>query len=192
MHEMALFSNTGLNFTESLGEGETLNRYFRYFGVFDNLNIRRMDTDAFEKISFRDDPAEYPFAQGKSNFIERLSAFFPAERQNLTNYVELLEKVCNSFPLYSLKEYDNDPGKQQYLTTSAYDFLKKVTPNVKLQNILAGTNSLYAGVEDSTPLYVHALICYSFMTSAWRLVDGSSQLGCQVIPENRRIWRRDL
>ncbi|MBK6344746.1 MAG: NAD(P)/FAD-dependent oxidoreductase [Bacteroidales bacterium] len=172
--------NTGLNFTESLGEGETLNRYFKYFGVFDKLNIRRMDMDAFEKISFTGDPVEYPFAQGKQNFVERLSACFPGERQNLTAYVELMEKACNSFPLFSLSESPDDSGKHQYLTTSAYDTLKGVTTNHKLQQVLAGTNSLYAGVEDSTPFYVHALICYSFMTSAWRLVDGSSQLAVQL------------
>ncbi|MFH1121599.1 MAG: NAD(P)/FAD-dependent oxidoreductase [Bacteroidota bacterium] len=172
--------NTGLNFTESLGEGETLNRYFKYFGVFDKLRIRRMDIDAFEKISFEGDPAEYPFAQGKYNFIERLSAHFPGERQNLTSYVELMESACNSFPLYSLSGFNNESGKHKYLTTSAYDLIKKVTANIKLQNVLAGTNSLYAGVEESTPFYVHALICYSFMTSAWRLVDGSSQLAVQI------------
>jgi len=29
--------NTGLNYTESLEEGQVLNQYFRYFGIMDKL-----------------------------------------------------------------------------------------------------------------------------------------------------------
>ncbi|MBT3208314.1 MAG: NAD(P)-binding protein, partial [Bacteroidetes bacterium] len=34
--------NTGLNYTESLGEGEVLNRYFKYFKIMDKLKIKRL------------------------------------------------------------------------------------------------------------------------------------------------------
>lgn len=172
--------NTGLNFTESLGEGETLNRYFKYFGIMDRLKIRRMDMDAFEKISFSGDTLEYPMAQGKENFVEKLSAFFPEERNNLVNYVQMMEKVCNSFPLYALDQELDESAKSQYLSISAFNYLKQTTANPKLRQILAGINSLYAGDHEMTPLYVHALIMFSFMKSAWRLVDGSSQLAIEI------------
>lgn len=172
--------NTGLNFTESLGEGETLNRYFRYFGIFDRLKIRRMDMDAFEKISFSGDPLDYPFAQGKENFVEKLSGYFPSERENLNRYVQMMENVCNSFPLYALNNNPEESYKNQYLSINTYDYLKRVTPNTKLQHILAGINSLYAGDREMTPFYVHALITFSFMKSAWRFVDGSSPLALDI------------
>jgi all-trans-retinol 13,14-reductase len=58
--------------------------------------------------------------------------------------------------------------------------MKQTTANPKLRHILAGINSLYAGDHEMTPFYVHALIMFSFMKSAWRLVDGSSQLAVEI------------
>lgn len=167
--------NTGLNYTESLSEGEVLYRYFNFLGLMDDLNIQQLDIDAFDKISLGEDGIEYPFAQGHENFIERMSEFFPKEKANLQKYITQMGDVCNSFPFYNL-ESDNYSlqtlGKQQ----SASGFLRSCTPNAKLQKVLAGMNSLYAGVEGQTPMYIHSLINYSFVKSAWRLVNGSSQL----------------
>jgi all-trans-retinol 13,14-reductase len=42
--------------------------------------------------------------------------------------------------------------------------------------VLASQNILYAGKRDVTPFYVHALIVNSYIESAWRFVNGSSQV----------------
>lgn len=167
--------NTGLNYTESLGEGEILNRYFSYLGIMDSLKIQRLDIDAFDKISFGDEGIEYPFAQGHEHFIRRLTEFFPQEEANLRNYVHQMGEVCERFPFYNL---DSDSSYLQILgkQVNVSDFLKSCTSDPKLQKVLAGMNSLYAGVEGETPMYIHSLINYSFIKSAWRFVDGSSQL----------------
>ena len=167
--------NTGLNYTESLGKGEILNRYFSYLGIMDSLKIQRLDIDAFDKISFGDEGIEYPFAQGHENFIRRLTESFPREEANLRNYIRQMGEVCDNFPFYNL---DSDKTYLQCLNKQANvsDFLKSCTSNPKLQKVLAGMNSLYAGVEGETPMYIHSLINYSFIKSAWRFVDGSSQL----------------
>lgn len=62
----------------------------------------------------------------------------------------------------------------------AYDYLKNVTNDTKLQAILAGMNSLYGGEQERTPLYVHSLINNSFIKSSWRLVGGSSHLALAI------------
>lgn len=167
--------NTGLNYTESLGEGEILNRYFNYLGLMDLLKIQRLDLDAFDKISLGDEGIEYPFAQGHEHFVERLTDFFPREKNNLKNYIRQMGDICNRFPFYNL---DSNIFSMQTLDqqASVSDFLKSCTPDSKLQKVLAGMNSLYAGVEGETPMYIHSLINYSFIKSAWRFVDGSSQL----------------
>lgn len=167
--------NTGLNYTESLGEGEILNRYFSYFGILDKLNIRQMNKEGFERISFANDPKEYPFAQGYKPFIESLSTYFPKEKENLQRYINDLQKIASSFPLYNLENIGT-PIHEKYLTTGAYYYLKSITTNKKLQAILAGMNSLYAGEKEKTPLYVHALINNSFIKSSWQMVGGSNQL----------------
>ncbi len=172
--------NTGLNYTESLGEGEILNRYFKYFNILDKLKIKRMDTNSFERMSYAFDENEYPFAQGYNNFVESLSKYFPNEKQNLYRYVKDLQKVGDSFPLYNLDNTISEEASRPYLTVGAFDYLKSVTNDKKLQAILAGMNSLYGGEKHKTPLYVHALINNSFIKSSWRLPGGSSQLALAI------------
>lgn len=176
--ESVLF-NTGLNYSESLDEGEILYRYFNYLGLMGSLKLQRLDMDAFDKISFANERIEYPFAQGHDNFVERLCEYFPLEKANLKNYILRMGDICNHFPLYNL---DSDEPFLQSLSKqqSASDFIKSCTSNVKLQKVLAGMNSLYAGIEGETPMYIHSLINYSFIKSAWRFVNGSSQLALQL------------
>lgn len=172
--------NTGLNYTESLGQGEVLYQYFKYFGIIDKLKLQKLNIDAFEKISFDNDTNEYPFAQGTENFINSLSEYFPEERNNLKKYMQTLGEICNSFPYYTFEKNNFQDINEFSLVTKAHDFLAQTTQNQKLQQILGGMNSLYGGVASTTPLYVHALINYSFIKSAWRLVDGSSHLASKI------------
>lgn len=165
--------NTGLNYTEALGEGQILNRYFKYFGIMDELPVKQLDKDCFEMVTFKD--REYKFAQGHENFIETLSVQFPAEKDNLKRYIAQLGSVCNQFPLYNIDAPLNF-NTNVFEGKSAYEYLSSVTPNHDLQQVLAGTNLLYAGVKNKTPMYIHALINYSFITSAWRIPGGSHQL----------------
>jgi len=171
--------NTGLNYTESLGDGEVLNQYFKYFKIMDKLKIKQLDVDAFNKISFGIDETEYPFAQGHSNFVDKLSEYFPDSRENLNDYVNTLQNICNSFPLYTLEDKITKVDSS-ILHLSTYKYLKSVDKDKKLQQILGGMNPLYGAVKDKTPLYVHALINYSFIKSSWRLVDGSSHLASAI------------
>jgi len=172
--------NTGLNYTESLGNGEVLNRYFKYFKIMDKIKIKQLDIDAFNKISFGDDNVEYPFAQGYDNFVEKLSDYFPNSKKNLIKYIETLKNVCKAFPLYTLDNSSKTKVDTNVLNISAYKYLQSVDSNHKLQQVLAGMNPLYGAVINKTPLYVHALINYSFIKSSWRLINGSSQIATAI------------
>jgi len=166
--------NTGLNYTEGLEEGQILNRYFKYFGILDKLKIKRLDIDGFDIITFKG--KEYKHAQGHENFKNVILDYFPEEKDALKNYINKLENISNSFPLFNLDNDKLDITDTGIFSESAYNFISSITSNKELQNVLAGTNPLYAGVKKKTPLYIHALINYSFINSAWRLIDGSQQL----------------
>jgi all-trans-retinol 13,14-reductase len=45
---------------------------------------------------------------------------------------------------------------------------------------LAGSNLLYAGVQEKTPFYVHALIMKSYLSGAYKFIDGGSQIAIQM------------
>lgn len=173
--------NTGLNYTESLDSGQILHQYFRYFGLIDRIKLRKLDPDGFDVVDFPD--GQYKFAMGLQNFVESLSIQFPAEREGLKAYAEKISGICSRVSLYTLDEKKHRGLFDYDLSVGAADYIRTVIHDNRLRNILAGNNLLYAGHEQKTPLFIHALINHSFIDSAWRIVDGSHQL-VNILAEN--------
>ncbi len=168
--------DTGIHYLGGLAEGQNLYQYFSYLGLMDKLKLKRMDMDRFDVITFDDDPIEYPMAQGYPNFVEKLVEHFPKERETLNAYVQKLQEITTYFPLYNLQPESAPPKNLEYLRVNTKDYLASLTPNKKLQNVLAGSNMLYAGEPDKAPLYVHALINNTYIDSSWKCINGGSQI----------------
>lgn len=178
--------DSGVHYIGGLGEGQTLNRVFRYLGIMDSLHLQQLDKDGFDRIHFEKDKKYYKLAQGYDHFIETLLKDFPAEKDALHDYCESVIDTCNNFPLYRLLKGDGSE-KQKVLGINAADHIRSITDNDRLQQVLAGNNMLYAGVEETTPFYVHALVQNSYIESSWRCIDGGSQIARalnKVIREN--------
>lgn len=175
VRERTIF-DTGVHYIGGLSEGQNLYRYFDYLGILEGLEFRQLNTDGFDIITFDNDPKEYPHAQGYDNFTKRLVEKFPGEEQAIKAYCDKLREICQKFPLYNVaggKPYNDDPDIFQQ---SAKDFIDSITTDEKLRAVLAGSNLLYAGEPDKTPIYVHALSCNSYIESAYRCADGGSQI----------------
>lgn len=173
--------DTGIHYIGGLSEGQNLYKYFKYLGIMDNLNLKKMDEDGFDIISFEDDQTEFPHAQGYDNFVNHLAAFFPEEKANIQKYCDKVIETCDSFPLYNLQaegKYDSE-----ILSINAKDYIDQITENEKLRAVLAGSNFLYAGIEDKSPFYVHALSVNSYIQSSWRCINGGSQITKQLIKQ---------
>lgn len=177
--------DTGIHYIGGLDEGQNLNSYFKYIGIMDQLSLKRMDEDAYDIISFDDDEQEYPHAQGYENFVKQLVKYFPDEEENLKAYCEKLINTCNSFPLYNL-EKSEDGYDTKILSENAKQYFDDLTQNDKLRAVLAGSNFLYAGIEDKSPFYVHALSVNSYMQSSWRCINGGSQITKQLIKQLKK------
>lgn len=168
--------DTGVHYIGGLDDGQNLNQYFRYMGIMQDLKLKKLDEMGFDIVSFENDPGEYKHAQGYDNFIEVLAEKFPGERENLRKYVSHLQELCRSFPMYNVEPGYTTLQNINYLSTSTKDFIASCTADQKLRKVLAGTNLLYAGEGDKTPLYVHAMIINSYIESSYRCVDGGSQI----------------
>ena len=168
--------DTGIHYIGGLDKGQNLYRYFKYLGIMDDLKLKRMDDDGFDIVTFEGDDNEYKYAQGYGNFIETMVSYFPDEREGIVKYCDKIREVCKHFPMYSVEPMKNHPGTAPYLDVNAKEFIDSCTANEKLQRVLAGTNVLYAGEGDKTPLYVHALVVNSYIESSWKCVDGGSQI----------------
>jgi all-trans-retinol 13,14-reductase len=179
--------DSGVHYIGGLDKGQNLYQIFKYLGIMDKLNLVRMEDDVFDKIVFYGEDKEYCFAQGYENFIQKLLIHFPDEEKGLRKYCSKIQEICSKFPLYNLNASVDFNDKTAVLEIDTKTFIESVTSNKRLQEVLAGNNALYAGREDMTPLYVHALVLNSYIESSWKCIDGGSQLSkvlSKVIREN--------
>lgn len=177
--------DTGVHYVGSLNEGENLNQFFKYFGILDKLKLKKMDEDRFDVIRF-DDGSEYNYAQGYDLFKKTLLADFPDEEVAIDTYCDRIRFICDKFPLYNLRTSGPDYQMEgEIMEINAHEYIASITGNERLRNVLAGSNLLYAGVREKTPFYVHALIMNSYLTGAYKFIDGGSQIAIQLSKQIR-------
>ena len=178
--------DSGVHYIGGLSPGQNTYQIFKYLGILDRLKLQKMDEDAFDKIIFEGDDNEYPQAQGHENFIQQLLKYFPDEEKGLRAYCDKIKEVCSKFPLYNLREGDFYSEKADILGIDTKAFIESVTSNKRLQEVLAGNISLYAGLPDKSPFYVHALVINSYIESSWKCLDGGSQIAKYLVEEIRK------
>jgi len=179
-----LIFDTGVHYLGGLSGGQNLHQFFSYLEIMDEMELQKMDEDGYDKITFKEDEIEYPHAQGYENFIEQLFHYFPEERENLENYCEEIQRVCNQFPRYNVVGKDHYNEEILHLNTKR--FIESITQNKKLQSVLLGSNFLYGGDSENIPFYVHALTVNSYIQSAYKCVKGGSQISKLLIRKLRQ------
>ena len=167
--------DTGMHYIGSYDEGQVLNKLFKYFGIYDDIKVKKLEEDKFDIIHFGGKTVHY--AQGVDNFKNTLIKQFPDEQQAIETYVAKLIEVENSIDIINLREvslfnYDVIDS----MAINVYDYIASLTDNKDLQNALGGLNSLYAGEKESASLYMHAIINMFYIKSAWRLIGGGGQI----------------
>ena len=180
--------DTGVHYFGAMDPGQTLNRYWSYFGLTQSLKMERMNPDGFDIIGFKG--KDYPLAIGFDHFVEELLPFFPNEKENLERYTGRLKEISRDFSLYNL-ETPKDHSEENYRNKSAFTFFSSISPNTTLPAVLAGNNLLYAGNREITPLHIPALINHSFISSAWRTIDGSDQIA-NILVESIKHFGGDI
>lgn len=170
--------DTGVHYLPALDEGQPLHSYFKYFGLTDSVNWRKMDEN-FDQISF-DDGSKFHHASSWTEFETTLIESFPSETEAIHKYVETIQQIIKTFPLDQLEFSELDHTDDSILGLSAKDFIDGLTEDKKLQAVLAGSNLLYAGTAEKCPLYIHALVTHGYVQSAYRCVDGGSQIAREL------------
>jgi phytoene dehydrogenase-like protein len=176
--------DTGVHYIGGLSKQNSLYKIFNYLGIMQRLETVRMDEEGFDVVMFKDDAEEYRYGMGYDNFKRILLIKFPEEKIAIETYCADMERICDSIPLYNLKA--GEPQDMFSFTIGVKQYLEQLTSNKKLQNVLGGTNLLYAGTE-KTPLYVHALVVNSYIESAYKIKNGGDQivkLMARIIKEN--------
>ncbi len=166
---------TGVHYVGGLEEGQTLNQLFKYLGLMNKIKIKQLDKNCFDKIHFGNEKKYYSLGQGYENFIDNLIKDFPYNEREIREYCSKIKEVCKGFPLYNLNDQTDYPVSNEEMQ-SVNEVIESIISDNRLRNILASQNILYGGQEGITPFYIHALVVNSYIESAWRFVNGSSQV----------------
>jgi len=185
VREKVIF-DSGVHYLGGLSEGQNLYQVFKYLDIIGRLKLQKMEEDVFDKIIIENDKKEYVYAQGYENFIQHLLKDFPNEEKSLRQYCDKIKEVCSRFPLYNLRSGGDINEKTPVLEINAQAYIESITTDKKLQAVLAGNNTLYAGKGDKTPLYVHAMILNSYIESSWKCIDGGSAIGKYMVQNIRK------
>jgi len=178
--------DTGVHYIGALKDSYNLDRFFKYFGIRDALNLQLMDEQGADKIHFGSENTFYALGQGYENFARLLIEQFPKETENIHKYCKLLKDVCSSFPLYNLKYEQATYFSADFFTRNLKEVVQEITDNKRLQSVLIGNSLLYAGQSELTPFYVHALVVDGYINSAHRCIKGSSQIAKLLIKGIRK------
>jgi len=167
--------DTGIHYVGSLDDGQILNQLYKYLGILPHLNLKKMDEDCFDLISFNG--KEYKLAQGFDRFESSLIKDFPEEEAAIRKFSHDIQEITGKEDLYNMRVPNENGGTfNENIQVSAFEYIKKLTSNEDLQMVLASLNSLYAGKKESSSLYTHAFITHHLIQSAYRFKNGSQEL----------------
>jgi len=173
---------TGIHYISGFEEGGVLRKLFNYLGITDKLDIKPLNKDGFDLMHVGCDDQKYYMGVGKENYIRLLAEKFPNETDNIKAYVNGIYELSNSIPMFNMRLENQNLGySDERFLTSTGDYIASFTSDKKLQMVLAWDNSLYAGLYDVTPVYIHALVTKFCIEGASRFNGGSQQLADAMV-----------
>ena len=167
---------TGMHFIGSLNDGKVLSNYLNFLEIKDKIAVNKLDDNAYDIISLNGEHFSFPF--GRKAFIERFAERFPAQRDNLERYCELVEQVASLSPFRDLKIIDDETtlNGNDLLFRSLDEIINETITDPLLRDVLVGNLSLYSAEKEKTPFAVHAFIFDFYNNGAYRIVGGSDTI----------------
>jgi all-trans-retinol 13,14-reductase len=164
---------SAVHYVGSLNPNQTLFRIFNYLGILDALDLQKLDPTCFDEIIIGQE--RFQLAQGYELFQQQLTEHFPHQKDAIQQFLSYMREVCLHFPLYNLENGDANL-KSKVSQDSLADILDRFIQDSKLKAVLCGHHQLYAGVPDTTPFYLHALIQNSYIEGSYKFASGSARL----------------
>ena len=168
------FIDTGMHYVGRMQQGGIMRRYFDYFGIGDSLEIRPLD-EAFDIVS-PGGAGEFAYMHGYDEFRRHLTSLFPREAAGIARYCDKIREIGDSIGVEVHRSGRLSSGGVKYLGASAAEFIGECVADPLLRSVLAGTNPLYGGVRERSPLYHHAMINHSNIEGACRFAGGTQHI----------------
>lgn len=172
--------DAGAHYFGGLKESQSLHAYFRYFGLLDKIDFKQLDLNAYDRFLFQD--REIAFPQGHENYIEHLSKLFPKEAEGIRHFTNHMRKTVHQYTGFNLS-HENDESFVHLAHTNAFEEISRFVSDKKLRHLLFANAPAYDGRPESTPFYIYALLSYSYIESAWRVLGGSGKIA-EILEQN--------
>ena len=171
---------TGMHFIGSAASGQTMDRVFNFLDLQDKVKLSALDENAYNTVSLAG--ARFEFPNGRENFLERMTAYFPHEREALVKYIGIIDRISSASSLNSLTSVGRDiAANTEYQLRSVNDVLDEIFKDEMLRNVLVGDLSLYSAEYDKTPFSQHAFIMDFYNQSSYRIAGGSDSIAFGMI-----------
>lgn len=171
---------TGMHVLGGLQAGGSLNRICNYLGILDKLDVIPLPDDCMAQFVCISDHSNYRIPQGRERFVDYLVQQFPKEANGIRRYVDSIYRIASKIDLFNLRQPSWSLVNEAY-TIPVGDYLEQFTKNPKLLNLLSFANSLYGGIYDKTPAYVHALINVLYINGTSMFGQSSQQLADALV-----------
>ena len=159
--------DTGFHYVGGLGEGQSLHETFARLQLLD-LPWHRLD-EAYDRITIGG--RTFSLVQGFDAFAGALAAEFPAEREALREYADLLARVARDGG-GEVRPADGN----ELLETGAWDYLSTRFRDPLLRDVLSGNALRMELRRESLPLFTFAHCNAGYVESSWRLRGPGSQI----------------
>lgn len=157
--------DTGMHFFGAIKKGQIQYELFKLFGINDKIEIEEIKE--FNAII---EDQKYVLPTGFDNYYSTLTKYFTNEKQAIEKYLAKLNEVISSITIDNIKKgFDLNINH----TEGIYNFVKSVTNNKKLQDVLLFNNMLYQTDADKASIYIHSVINGSFLQSAGMFKNGT-------------------
>ena len=168
---------TGMHIFGGFQEGGNLRKLFEYLGVMDKISLQPMDENASDIVTVLREGKTYQLPQGKEHYIAYLSSMFPAEKEQIRNYIDRLFELSEEEDLFFLRETSADHLSHSEDFLSSVNRLRdKYLTDPKLKALLGYLNGLMGGVGETTPAYIHALLSTLHINGTFQFIGESQQL----------------
>lgn len=166
---------TGMHVLGGFQPGGSLNRICRYLGILDKLDILPLPADRMAVVTGIDNQTSYQLPQGRQRITDYMVQHFPEEAEGIRRYMDTIYEIASQIDLFNLRQPVSTAVHESF-SIPVGPFLEQFTHNPKLLNIMAFASTLYGGLYDKTPAYVHALICVLYINGSSMFAESSQQL----------------
>ncbi|MDH4100525.1 MAG: NAD(P)/FAD-dependent oxidoreductase [Nitrospirota bacterium] len=168
-----VYFDTGFHYTAGLGDGEILDRLFRYLGISSKLEKYPFVSDRFDVLRYSGEESEFSFPVGEDTLKNTLLSAFPRERSAIGKYLAMVDNACRAIPYMDLDaEFTPFGSFMGVHGPSLRESLDGLTSDEELKRLLSVHSLLYGVPDDEVPFFIHATIAGLYYKSAHGIKGG--------------------